>query len=373
MSLFNDLTQHEALEKGAITQFAQRRFRDLVENPTRLGEQILPWVSVEDYTVATGRVEFRGIANAIIAMDSPLPRGPLGTLSEREFALLKTGLKYSMIESELKHMRDLLALRRLAPEDFARLRPYQLANALVTAYADRAEAMRWQALANDSIPLRSGVSVAYGVPAAHKATLSGTDRWSEAATADGLADLLDWDGQVYDETGGHVQAWVMSRAEFNYLIEQTATRNKIQGFSGSTADQINAANGTPTPGQRITIGAVNAYLAAQEVGPIVLYDRKYNEYDTKGGSQPVATRFLPENKVVGVAPRPVDGGISIDVPGSTALGYCADGPVAENDFQPGLHVWFQAQMEPLEVSVLSVGWALPVIVNPNTLFQAQTY
>lgn len=370
MGMFN-FEQFDGLRPGELTAFARRRFADLIQNPVRLGERVLPWVKTEDYEVAVGRVNFRGVASAIIAMDSPLPRGPLGTFSAEKYMLLKLGMKHTMIESELKKMRDVLNLRRLAPQDFARLQPYRLANSLVEGYLDRAEAMRWQALANGVIPLQKGeVEVDYNIPATHQETLTGADAWNDADDADGLADLVAWSQQVYDDTGRHVEVWFMHQTEFNALLAQDSTQQKLRLAYGTTGQQINAAGGN-FDNVGMTINMVNSYLGLHGIGPIRLYDRRYNDFSFTGGGQPVPTYFLPEGKVVGVAPQPIDGGTSIDLPGASATGYCADGPVAENNFAPGLHVWFTEQDEPLEVAVKSAGWALPVISDPNTIFQAQ--
>lgn len=368
MALY-DFSSYSGLEPGQITSFARKRFRDLVENPLRVGERILPWASVEDYEISTGKVNFRGIANAVIGMDSELPRGPLGTWSERQYSILKTGMKYEMIESELLKMKQLLDRRRLQPRDFASLPPFRLANALVNAYLDRAEQMRWAALANGTIQLRPGISVDYPIPVAHQVTLAGTDLWTDYANADGLADILAWDDQVYDTTGRHLEVIFMSRTAFNHLISQTATLDKLRAAFGTTGQQVAGS----TTGIRPTRSSVNAWLAQNEIGPVVLYDRKYQEFDFTGATQPQVTRFLPENKVVGVAPTPIEGGVDVDVPGATATGYAADGPVAENGFNPGLYVWFTEKDEPLEVAVKSAGWTLPVITDGETLFQGTVF
>lgn len=366
-----DLSSLDGLRPGELNNFARVRFADLIQNPVRLGERVLPWVTSEDYEIEVGRVNFRPVAASILGMDSPLPRRPLGTLESREYSLLKMGHKYTMIESEIKKLRDAYKLGRLSPAQWARTRPYAFANALVEGFLDRAEAMRWQALADGVIPLPlGGVNIDYGIPATHQDTLTGTDVWTDTDDADGLSDLLAWDGQIYDDTGRHAEVIFMHRADLNHLLAQDSTKQRLQATFGTTGQQINAANGF-LEGAVLTVNQLNAWLALHEIGPVVLYDRRYVDMDDVGNSAPTPTYFLPEGKVVMVAPRPVDGGMSAGVPGASAVGYCADGPVVENSFESGVYIWMAEIDEPFEVAVKGAQWALPVVVDPNTIFQAQ--
>mgnify|MGYP001167357418 FL=1 len=364
-----NFAQFDGLRPEDIAAFARFRFRDEIENPTRLGERILPFVQQDDWRVSTGRLKFRPVASAIIAPDSPLPTGPLGTFDERDYGLLKGGQKYRLIESEIRKLIEIFHNgRRATGEEIIRSRPYELANALVTGYLDRAEAMRWEVLTTGEyvIPNSGGtVKIDYGFEPTQKIALTLTDKWDQAATADGLADLLEWDDLIYQNIGVHSQFTVISRTALTNLLAQEATKTRLAnaGYAGIGGMVAPNANQLGIP---FFIDSVNAYLNRYGVGPLVLYDRMYNSADPYGGAgQPTLTRFMAENAFVMVAPTAIDGGFGFD--GGTATGLQADGPVVENGMTPGLYVWLAEQDEPYEVQVKSVFWTVPVIHDPRTI------
>lgn len=367
MGSLYDLTQFDGLRPEDISMFARQRFMDLIQNPTRLGERILPFVQVDDWRVESGKVSFRNVASAIIGPDSPLPRGPLGTLSEKAYDILKGGRKYALNESELRKLREVFFSNgRPSPQQIFRSRPYQLANALVLGYLDRAEQMRWEALTTGQyvIPGSGGVAVDWALDPTHQISLTGNDSWDDATNADGLADLEAFDDLIYEATGAHSAYTVMSKKQLNNLLAQTKTRQKLAangayGIGGQVAPAANQAIMDFFQDQ------LNAYLARRMIGPVVTYDRMYNEFDDVAATQPVTTRFLHEDYFVMVGETPVDG---VELPGyGTATGYTADGPVVENDFAPGLYTWFAMQDEPYEVFVKSVFWTLPIIKDARTI------
>lgn len=364
-----NFAQFDGLRPEDISAFAQFRFRDEIENPTRLGERILPFVTQEDWRVSTGRLKFRPVASGIIAPDSPLPTGPLGTFEERDYGLLKGGMKYRLIESEIRKLIEIFRNgRRATGQEIIRSRPYQLANALVTGYLDRAEAMRWEVLTTGEyvIPNSGGtVKIDYGFEPTQQIALTSTDSWDEPTTADGLADLLDWDELLYDNIGVHSEFTVMSRQALVNLLDQNATKTKLAnaGYAGIGGQVTSNTNQLQMD---FFIDSVNRYLARYGVGPIILYDRKYNSADHYGGTgQPTLTRFMAEDAFVMVAPTAIDGGLGFD--GGTAVGLQADGPVVENGMTPGLYTWLTEQDEPYEVQVKSVFWTVPVIHDPRTI------
>lgn len=368
MSLYN-LTQYDGLRTEDIAQFATELFHDLIQNPSRIGERLLPWVPVEDWKVEVGQVSFRPVASGVIAPDSVLPRGPLGTLSEKAYQILQTGLKYNLKETEIRRLRDIfLSGQRVDPQTLLRTRPYNLAGALVTAYLDRAEDMRMQALSKGQyvIPRSGGIAVDWGMDPSHQITLAGTDVWDDLTNADGLDDLEAFDDLIYQDTGVHSRLTVMPKARFNNLVSQVKTRERLSiaayaGIGGVLAPQATQQQ------MRFVLSQVNGYLAERDIGPIVLYDRLFNEFDFEAGNQPTPTRFLDADRFFMVAPTPIDGGVGARLPGASAVGYTADGPVVQNNFNPGLHVWMTEQDEPFEVSVKSVGWVLPIIDDVRTV------
>lgn len=377
MSLYN-FSQYDGLRPEDLAGYARRRFRDLIENPVRLGERTLPWAPVDDWKVSAGQVSFRGVASAVIGPDSVLPRGPLGTFAEREYEILKTGLKYSLIESEIRKLRQIFYPNaRPNVEQIMRAGPYGFANLLTVGYLDRAEAMRIEALTTGRyvIPNSNGASVVWdSVPANHKVALLGTDAWTDYVNADGLEDLLNFNQQLIDDIGVGSEYTVMSKTAFNHLIAQTKTRNKVYAFNGNIAQQmIVGQNGNLANFPAVEMDAINAYLARNDCGPIILYDRQYQEFDFRGSTQPTMRRFLPENAFYMVAGQPIEGSMNPDIPEASATGYTADGPTVENDFRSGLYIWLAEQDEPFEIAIKSVGWVLPVITDGRTLFQGTLF
>lgn len=379
MALY-DLSKLAELEPGQLTAFAQARFRDEIENPTRLGERLLPTVDVDAWDVATDQFTFRSVAMPAIGTDSELPRGPLGKFKSQQYALLKLGMKQEMIESEIIKLAQALGTRRFSVDDWANSPPYRFAANLTNAYLDRMESWRWQALATGTIAFRSDAGVAgeivYNVPATHQDALTGTSAWSDLDDADGLADLMEWDNQVYTDTGRHIEVWVMRRADFQNLMAQDATRTRLQNVFGSTGQQINAGLGNTVELGLSTQSNINAYLSMFNIGPIVLYDRLYQEYNFTSAADPVPTPFLPDHHVVGIAPRPIDGGVRLDgVNGGSATGYTANGPTLESAVRggtmtSGIYIWPEFNMEPVDYAIKAVAWSVPVLTDTNTLFQA---
>lgn len=379
MALY-DLSKLAELQPGQLTAFTRARFRDEIENPTRLGERLLPTVGVDAWDVATDQFTFRSVAMPAIGTDSELPRGPLGKFSSESYNLLKLGMKQEMHESELLKLAQALGTRTFTVQDWASSAPYRLAANLTNSYLDRLESWRWQALATGTIQFRNDIGaegeIVYDVPNTHQAALSGTNVWSDAANADGLDDLMDWNDQMYTDTGRNVEFWFMRRQDFQNLLNQEATRNRLQAMFGSIGQQINAGQGILPELGLATQSAINNYLAAFGMGPIVLYDRMYREYNFIGATDPVNTPFLPDHHVVGIAPRPIDGGVVVNgVNGGSATGYTADGPTLESGvrsgaMQNGLYTWTEFTMEPVKYYVKSVAWGVPVLTDTNTLFQA---
>lgn len=364
MSLYN-FARFDGLRPEDIAKFATKRFEDLTRDPVRLGERVLPWEKRDEWTEEVGKLTFRPVASAVIAPDSVLPLGPLGTDSSATYDILKAGRKYRLIESEIKKLRQVFhAGQRVSAETIIRSRPYQLANALVVGYLDLAEAMRWEVLTTGQyvIPRSGNVAVDYGLPASHKVTLTTTDRWSQSASADGLQDLLDWDDALLNATGSHSAYTFMSTTAVQQLLAQDKVRQKlaIAGYAGIGG--MVAQAGTQQA-MEFFMDQLNAYLARYQVGPVIVYDRKYNLYDEIGNTQPTLTRYLPVDRFAMVG-QP---GIETNPGFGNGFGYQIDGPVVQNNFNPGLYVWLTEQDEPYEVQIKSEGWTLPILMDGNAL------
>lgn len=360
-----------------FADFTLARRLDELKAPTRLGERILPKRTVDEYVVGSGNISFRPVVAAVVAPGSLFPSGPLNTFSSREWQILKKGLEYSMNELEMLKMRDFVAgiddPEGFEPSDALENRFFSLADALRVGEEDLTEKQRWACLAADSYTIpNTSLAVTWGIPGSHKYNLVGTAQWTDATNADGLLDLMNASKDSVALYGQPVVTWVMSTEAFILLTSQAKTISRLNAMGAfALGSQINATLATAgNYSQLVTPEMVSTYLnrqrnLANSTGTtganIILYDGTYNEFDHWGNTQPVSTRFLPTNKVVGLTATPITGEILPTPRIGTAVGYYADGPVAENDFASGTFIWSEYQRYPLMVRMMMASWGLPIV------------
>jgi hypothetical protein len=199
------------------------------------------------------------------------------------------------------------------------------AERMVRAVQARVELARGQVLTTGSFTLAENglaMSADFGVFTGH-APVAGT-AWSNTA-APILSNLLAWTELYVDDTGVEPGVILMSRKALGYCFLNTEMR-QAAGFGGTT----------PT---RLNVEMVDAIFAANGLPPVVLYD-------TRVRVNGVATRVIPEDKVL-LLPPPGESlgathyGITAeamflaeegmiemaDAPGVVAVNYKNDAPV----------------------------------------------
>lgn len=371
-----------------IADFTLARRLDELKAPSRLGERILPKRTVDEYVVGAGNIFFRPVVAAVVAPGSLFPSGPLSTFSSREWQILKKGLTYSMNELEIRTMRDFASgiddPENFEASDALENRFFSLVDACRIGEEDLTEKQRWACLASDSYTIpNTSLAVNWGVPGSAKYNLVGTAAWTDAANADGLLDLMNASKDSVAVGSGPVLTWIMPTEAFILLTSQAKTISRLNAMGAfALGSQINTTLATAgNYSQLVTPEMVSSYLNRQRNlsnstgtagASIILYDGTYNEFDHYGNTQPVSTRYLPLNKVVGLTGTPITGEILPTPRIGTSIGYYADGPVAENDFTPGTFVWSEYQRYPLKVQVLMAAYGLP-IVDHRTIRQITIY
>ena len=385
--LYN-LLDMDGLRPEDFRAYTQRQLLAEVQNPTRIGERILPFRTVRTYRLKTGNIRFRPVAASVVAPNATFPEGPLATFSEREYEMLKIGLQYSLKEDELIRFYELYGPGALstpsAMTENMRMEllnePYRLLRALGIGWLDRCEQIRWAYLANDAYAIpRTGIVVNWGVPASNKYALTGTDAWNDYANADGIADLEEMNQGALDNYGVPITTYYMSTQAFRHLMRQTKVQNRLAAFGliGGLGMQVIAnPAGNTDMSANVSLSRIQAYMNDRrgnqgrgEAGMnIVLYDKTYSEFDFRGNTQPVDTRFLPVNKVVGLSATPLTGPVLPSPVAGTAAGYFADGPVAENNFASGFYTFGEVEQSPFRMWIRGTGWGFP-LVDERTVHQ----
>ena len=177
---------------------------------------------------------------------------------------------------------------------------YDDVDTMITSVLTKVEQMRFEALATGKLVFsENGFSgtIDYGVPADHKATLTLTDLWSDAA-ATPLDDLQTWADKILSDTGIAPARILTSNRVAAALQNHASVRSAIFGVNSD---------------RMVSRAQLNAFLVEQGLPPILTEDRIYREKGSNGAY--VSKRYFPDNALV-----MMPGGI---------LGNAAFGPTAE--------------------------------------------
>lgn len=221
------------------------------------------------------------------------------------------------------------------------------------------ELLRMQALAYGIVTLDwVGVQGAfdYGVPAGHKAVLSGTALWTDAAS-DPLANLEAWQNTLVADTGNRATLAVTSTAVIQAVLKHEKVRRAIGGVNYD---------------RRITLGDLNAMLDASGLPLLVAYDQQAKRLNAAGAE--VNTRYFPSNRITllptgGAAPAPM--GRTLTAPtAEEAVRDIAEGRIAIDGDRIAVHTYLASQ-DPKGLMTLGVGSMFPTFEQAENVFQAQ--
>ena len=177
---------------------------------------------------------------------------------------------------------------------------YDDVESMITSVLTKVEQMRFEALATGKLVFsENGFSgtIDYGVPSDHKALLTSTDLWSDAA-ATPLEDLQTWFDKIVSDTGIAPERILTSSRVASALQKHASVRSAIFGVNN---DRVVSRN------------QLNEFLVEQGLPMVATEDRAYR---TKGSNGAYVTkRFFPDN-------------VLVMMPGG-ALGNAVFGPTAE--------------------------------------------
>ncbi|MGO4498817.1 major capsid protein [Paenibacillus sp. 2RAB27] len=163
-------------------------------------------------------------------------------------ATLRDRIGFKKVETEMPFFREAMRigekdrqeLNRLAASDNeSYLMPlinniYDDVSALVGGAMVNPERMIMQLLSTGKISIvanRLNYDYDYKMPATHKVTLTGTDKWSDP-TADIVGDIKTWQDTVEDDTGVRPLNGICTRKTWNYILSNTAIRLDMNPLGG---------------------------------------------------------------------------------------------------------------------------------------------
>lgn len=192
----------------------------------------------------------------------------------------------------------------------------------------------------------------FGVPANH--IVSASTVWSTTATATVIADLTAW-VDVYVATNGfRPGGMVLSNKTLGYMLRNAEVRTLAGSLAG-------------TPGI-VSRSALDAVLDTFGLPPILFV------YDTQVDVDDVATRVLPEDRVLFAPPNPSDLGYTAWGVSATALELVN---AAKVDFSfeqaPGIVGVVIKDGPPFRESTFVDAVGMPVLTNPKRLLVADVF
>lgn len=316
---------------------------------SHIGPGILPLKTVDDMTSFWQELDVKVTAGHLLALDSEIPIDSPPGIKEISQALSKIGKKRVVNEEE----KAKLFRPRPGTSDIQTATDYvyNVLRLLSEGVDDRVESMRWAALGDGSYTYDKygiKISVSWGIPGGNQKSLTATDRWSDLDNSDPLQDIIDWNNILIAATGGPAVVAYLSTKVMGYLLQNAKIRNLI-GYS-----ETGRGEGFPSRRQ------VSQFLLMGEGLPLVIYDGAYNDEAIDGTV--TRYRFLNEEKFIMLASA---SGLS-----PLGLGDVADGPVPDNNMNPGKYADFYLEKEPYREISRCIQFAFPRIFAPGCILQA---
>jgi hypothetical protein len=160
------------------------------------------------------------------------------------------------------------------------------------------EWMRWQAFNGELTvvyPTGSSVYINYGLPTGHKPT-AGT-LWSNAATADPIADLTAWSLVLSNDIGYPARYAHMTTPTYNYLLNSSKIQAAINFYASG-------ANSVLRPRREDINNLLTSF--SQDI-ELVIYDDGYRDVGATGYGRSSLTRYLPDGYVLLTTDYTLDG------------------------------------------------------------------
>ncbi len=212
----------------------------------------------------------------------------------------------------------------------------------------RREWLRFQVIAKGSIKIdedgdnKDEISVDFGVPSGHKidsSSLEGDEWDNSSGTPKPLSDIVAACEQYYDTNGEMPDVILMRRAQ----VKQLTSSAEVAGEFSENAT-------------RISLSMVNDYLDSMEYPAIETYDEFVRLEDSKG--RPTVQEYLiPAGRIV--LAKEAEGQEVQDT------GRLVMGPVAENNFQPGIFTTIYEETDPMKYWHFMKTEMWPAVYNPE--------
>jgi hypothetical protein len=212
----------------------------------------------------------------------------------------------------------------------------------------RIEMARAQVLTTGTFTLNENgliMTADFGMSATHKPTAAAA--WSNAATTI-LTDLLAWMQLYVDDNGVEPDHILTSRKVLSYFYNNTEFKTAA-AFAGTTPARLNNE-------------MVDAILAANGLPPIVLYD-------VKARVNGVATRLIPDDKLLFMPPAAEPLGATHYGITAEAIRLASKGMI-EQSAMPGIVAVMLENDSPVQSSTLATAIAVPVMPNPDLVICA---
>lgn len=330
----------EFITPAELTGYAREALRDLEINRLTLS-QYLPSVQVDDlmYRFSRGGGSLLEAA-PYQAYDTE------ATIAGREGVTRVTG--------ELPPIK-----RKIRLGEYERLRQRHATNSEVTdalmtdsetitrQIATRVEKARADALVTGEVVINENGMVAtvdFGRTSAHEVT-AGT-AWSNTGSATPLTDLLAWRDTYVDTNGEDPGVILTSRKVVGYLLRNAEIRVLAGSLAGSPAI--------------VSEAQLEAVLSVHGLPPISVYDAKYKS----GG---VATRFIPEDKLLFLPSDPSELGGTF---WGTTVEALDGGYALESGEEAGIVSGVYRVEESPALWTKAAAIVLPVLANPDLTFVA---
>lgn len=224
----------------------------------------------------------------------------------------------------------------------------ELYEAMEQSIQRREEVMSCEALQHGKITIlnKSGVAIFqidYLMPASHKVTLVGTDKWTDYENSDPLADLREWGMVINDDTGENPDKVVLGKNVATIFINHPKVKAELdtRRVEGSSIKISKYKSGVRYLG----------YISG--VGEIWSYAQKYTDSDGTRKS------MFEENRVVYGCSE-----------SANKFGYAAiqDLEISFGDHERFAKEWYQSDPSVFWIMLQSAG--LPVFSLPGTVVSA---
>lgn len=286
-------------------------------------------------------------------------------------ATLRDRIGVKKVETEMPFFREATRIgekdrqeinKLLSADNKATLQPilsiiFDDAANLVAGAEVQAERMRMQLLSAGKIQItaenRMSYDYDYKLPNAHKETLTSTARWSQAATATPVQNIMRWKKKIRQDQGVNVKRAVCTDKTWGYLMENKSIRIDMDPRYGE--DRI------------MTDAVLRQYLLEKLDLRVAVYDKMY-QLALDGGSD----QFFPDD-VFTLIP---DGNLGSTYYGTTPeesdlMSGQADGEV--RIVNTGVAVLTYKEVHPVNVVTVVSAITLPSFETIDNIFVATVH